>query len=385
MVSENDVLAALATVTDPEIGRPITELEMVKNVTVDGPNVVVEVLLTVAGCPLKDRITRDVTEAVKKVAGVEHVEVVLGVMTDDQRQQMVSRLRAGAPQAAERPISFWQEGSHTRAILVASGKGGVGKSSVTANLGVALAQQGHKVAIVDCDIYGFSIHRVLGVTGRPTVLNNMFLPLEAHGVKVVTMGFFVPDDQAIIFRGPMLHKIVQQFLADGYWDDPDFVLFDLPPGTGDVPLSLAQLLPGADMLVVTTPQEAAQKVAVRAGKMTEQVDLRLAGVIENMSYYVCPDCETKHALFGEGGGAELAEALGTKLLGQIPMDQHLREGSDAGVPIVVSDPDSPASLAIHAIARAIAKSATSLVGKSLPVMSFGDGRAPAGEHAGHTH
>ena len=383
MVSENDVLAALATVTDPEIGRPITDLEMVKNVTIDGPNVVVEVLLTIAGCPLKDRITRDVTEAVKKVEGVEHVEVVLGAMTDEQRQQMVARLRADAPQAAERPISFWQDGSNTRAILIASGKGGVGKSSVTANLGVALAQQGHKVAIVDCDIYGFSIHRVLGVTGRPTVLNNMFLPLEAHGVKVVTMGFFVPDDQAIIFRGPMLHKIVQQFLTDGYWGDPDFVLFDLPTGTGDVPLSLAQLLPGADMIVVTTPQEAAQKVAVRAGKMTEEVQLKLAGVIENMSYYVCPDCDSRHTLFGEGGGAELAEALGTKLLGQIPMDQHLREGADAGVPVVVSEPDSPASQAIHAIARNIAKSATSLVGKSLPVLSFGG--ASSGEHAGHSH
>jgi ATP-binding protein involved in chromosome partitioning len=253
---------------------------------------------------------------------------------------------------------------------------------VTANLGVALAKLGYKVAVIDCDVYGFSIHRVLGVHGRPTVLNNMFLPLEAHGVKVVTMGNFVPDDQAIVWRGPMLHKVVQQFLADGYWGDPDFVLLDLPPGTGDVPLSLGQLLSGADMLVVTTPQEAAQKVAVRAGKMTEQVPLKLLGVVENMSYFVCPSCDEKHYLFGQGGGEELASELNTELLAQIPMDTNLRQGSDEGKPVVVTDPDSPGAQAITELAKRIAKTAPSIKGRKLPVMTL---RPNGDPHAGHQH
>jgi ATP-binding protein involved in chromosome partitioning len=382
MPTTEEITQALSTVSDPEIGRPITELDMVKNVTVDGANVIVEIYLTVAGCPLKDKITRDVTAAVQTVPGVEQVHVSLDVMSEEQRAALVSRLRSGRPAQAERPISFWEPGTHTRAILVASGKGGVGKSSVTANLGVALAKLGYKVAVIDCDVYGFSIHRVLGVQGRPTVLNNMFLPLEAHGVKVVSMGFFVPDDQAIVWRGPMLHKVVQQFLADGYWGDPDFVLLDLPPGTGDVPLSLGQLLSGADMLIVTTPQEAAQKVAIRAGKMTEQVPLKIIGVVENMSYFVCPSCDEKHYLFGSGGGEELARALDTELLTQIPMDTKLRQGSDEGKPIVVTDPDSPAAQAITELARKIAKTAPSLKGRKLPVMTT---RPATDAHAGHNH
>ncbi|HVL32601.1 MAG TPA: Mrp/NBP35 family ATP-binding protein [Actinomycetota bacterium] len=384
MPTNEQIQQALSTVADPEIGKPITELDMVKNVTVDGSNVIVEIYLTIAGCPLKDRITREVTAAVKAVPGVQHVEVVLDVMSEQQRQAMVERLRAGRPSVEERPIAFWQPGTKTRAILVASGKGGVGKSSVTANLGIALSKLGYKVGIVDCDIYGFSIHRVMGVSGRPTVIEDMALPLEAHGVKVMSMGFLVPDDQAIIWRGPMLHKVVQQFLGHAYWGDVDFMLMDLPPGTGDVPLSIAQLLSGAEMVVVTTPQEAAQKVAVRAGKMTEQVPLKIIGVIENMSYFICPDCNEKHLIFGEGGGNELATALDTKLLGQIPMDTRLRQGSDEGKPIVVTDPDSPASLAITEIAAAIAKTGQSLVGKSLPVMMTTSGGARGG-HEGHSH
>jgi ATP-binding protein involved in chromosome partitioning len=302
--------------------------------------------------------------------------VVLDVMTDEQRQTLVSRLRSGQPQQAERPIAFWQDkGATTRAILIASGKGGVGKSSVTANLGVALAQLGYKVGILDADVYGFSQPRMLGVMGRPTTFNNMALPLEGHGVKVISVGFLVPDDTPVIWRGPMLHKLIQQFLADVYWGDLDFILIDMPPGTGDVSISIAQYLPGADMIVITTPQEAAQKVAARAGKMTEQVDLRVAGIIENMSYFICPSCNEKHRIFGEGGGGILAAELGTELLGEIPLDEKLRAGADEGKPVVVTEPDSPGAVAIIEIARRIAKSAPSLKGRRLPLAT-----SPGGGH-----
>jgi len=366
MPTREEILGVLATVRDPEIGKPITELDMVKEVTIDGGAVIVEVLLTVAGCPMKDRITKDVTAAVETVAGVERVHVELGVMTDEQRQAMVTRLKSGQGTAEERPIAFWQPGSTTRAILVASGKGGVGKSSLTANLAVALAQQGHKVGVVDCDVYGYSIPRMLGAVGRPVAFEGMFLPLEVHGVKCVSMGFFVPEDQPVIWRGPMLHKALQQFLADGYWGDVDYMLLDLPPGTGDVSISIAQYLPGSEMLVVTTPQEAAQKVAIRAGKMTEQVNVKVLGVVENMSYFVCPGCDETHRIFGEGGGKDLAAGLNTELLGEVPIDVRLREGADEGKPVVLSDPDSPASKAIVALAERIASKRGSLKGKKLP-------------------
>jgi ATP-binding protein involved in chromosome partitioning len=382
MPTRDEVLTALQSVLDPEIGKPITELDMVKNVTVDGGNVIVEVLLTVAGCPLKDKITRDVTNAVQPLDGVSHVEVVLGVMTDDQRQSMVAKLRAGQPKGADRPIAFWQEGSTTRAILVASGKGGVGKSSLTANLAVSLAQQGYKVGVVDVDVWGFSQARMLGVHGRPTAFEGMALPLEGHGVKVISMGFLVPDEQPVIWRGPMLHKIVNQFLADVYWGDVDFILADLPPGTGDVLISIAQYLPGAELLIVTTPQDAAAKVAARAGKSTDQVNLRLLGVVENMSYFECPSCSDKHRIFGEGGGKQLAESLGTKLLAEVPIDLGLREGADEGKPIVITNPDSPAAKAIRDLAKTIGGSGPSLVGKRLP-LAVTPG-APAGGHA-HQH
>jgi len=378
MPTQEQVQEALSRVSDPEIGKPITELEMVKNVTIDGGNVIVEVFLTVAGCPLKDKIQRDVTAAVSQVEGVEHVEVVLDVMTDEQRQALVNRLRSGQPRQEDRPIAFWQDqGATTRAILVASGKGGVGKSSVTSNLGVALAQQGFKVGIIDADVYGFSQPGMLGVAGRPTTFNNMALPLEGHGVKVMSIGFLVSEDTPVIWRGPMLHKLIQQFLADVYWGDLDFVLIDMPPGTGDVSISIAQYLPGAEMIVVTTPQEAAQKVAARAGKMTEQVDLRVLGVVENMSYFQCPSCSEKHRIFGEGGGQLLAEELGAELLGEIPLDRKLREGADEGKPLVVTEPDSPGAAAIVDIAKKVAKKAPSLKGKKLPMLG------PTG--SGHRH
>ncbi|MHB8512740.1 MAG: Mrp/NBP35 family ATP-binding protein [Actinomycetota bacterium] len=368
------MLQALAGVNDPEIGRPITELDMVKEVTVDGGVVVVEILLTVPGCPLKDRITRDVTAAVSPLKGVDRVHVEMGVMTDEQRQAMVARLRSSAPSSGHgniKEIPFWGPEHSTKAILIASGKGGVGKSSVTANLAVSLAKQGFSVGVIDCDVWGFSIPRMMGVHGRPTAFDGMILPLEAYGVKVISMGFFIPDDQPVIWRGPMLHKAINQFLADVYWGDLDFVLCDLPPGTGDVSISLAQFLPGADMVIVTTPQEAAQKVAARAGRMTDQVQLKVIGVIENMSYFVCPTCDTQHRIFGEGGGKHLAASLGCELLGEIPIEEALREGSDDGMPIVVRKPDSASAIALEQIATRIAKRETSIKGKRLPLFTRG--------------
>src|SRR5919106_2959655 len=346
VVTEEKVREALRNVLDPEIGKPIEDIGMLKGIEVDGGNVRVFVLLTIAGCPLKDRINSDVTEAVSPIEGVETVEVVLGEMSGEQREGLVYQLRGGKPEET----SFFTDGD-TEVISVASGKGGVGKSSVTANLAVALAAEGHQVGVVDADVWGFSIPRMMGVSGRPVAFNNMIMPLESHGVKVISMGFFVSDETPVIWRGPMLHKAVNQFLGDVYWGDLDCLLADLPPGTGAVSISMASFLPGAQMLVVTTPQEAARKVAKRAGKMAEQTRLKVVGVIENMSYYVCPHCGDRTAIFGEGGGQLAANTLGVPLLGQIPLMPEIREGGDAGTPIVVSRPDSPAGEALIGAAR----------------------------------
>jgi ATP-binding protein involved in chromosome partitioning len=369
MPTRDEVLSALGQVMDPEIHKPITDLDMVRDVTIapDG-RVTVDVSLTVAGCPLKDRITKDVTAAVSPLPGVTAVNVELGVMSDEQRQAMVTRLRGGQS-APEKKVAFWGEESFTRVLAVASGKGGVGKSSVTVNLAAALAAKGHKVAVVDCDIWGFSVPRMMGATGRPVGFDGMIMPLEAHGVKIISIGFFIDADRPVMWRGPMLHRAIQQFLTDVYWGDVDYVLADLPPGTGDVSISLAQMLPGADMLLVTTPQDAAERVAVLAGKMAEQTNLKLAGVIENMSYYVCPSCSERHHIFGEGGGQKLATSLGTKLLGQIPIDVRLREGSDTGVPLVVGDPYTPASEELLRIAEQLPPRERTLVGKRLSILN----------------
>src|SRR5580693_1745713 len=363
------VSVALDGVQDPEIHRPITELGMVKDIAIAADGAVrVQVWLTVAGCPLRETITREVTAAVGKVAGVSSVSVELDVMSEEQRRNLQTQLRGGRP---EPQIPFSQPSSLTRVYAVASGKGGVGKSSVTVNLAVALAASGHKVGVVDADIYGHSVPRMLGVTGRPTAVENMIMPPSAHDVKVMSMGMFTKGNTPIVWRGPMLGKAMQQFLADVYWGDLDYLLLDLPPGTGDVAISLAQLLPTAELLVVTTPQIAAAEVAERAGSIVAQTRQRIVGVIENMSYLLCPHCGEQMDVFGSGGGETVAEALTTltgapvPLLGQVPLDVRLREGGDNGTPLVLADPSAPAALQLTKVAESLAGKGRGLAGRML--------------------
>jgi ATP-binding protein involved in chromosome partitioning len=367
----DQVNRALATVNDPEIRKPITDLGMVKNIDISPDGTVrVDVYLTVAGCPLRDTITRDVTAAVSGIEGVSRVRVELDVMSDEQRKALQTQLRGGKP-APEIPFS--QPTSLTRVYAVASGKGGVGKSSVTVNLAAALAATGAKVGIADADIYGHSVPRMLGVTGLPTQVEKMIMPPSAHGIKVISIGMFTKGNSPVVWRGPMLHRALQQFLADVYWGDLDVLLLDLPPGTGDMAISVAQLLPNAELLVVTTPQMAAAEVAERAGAISTQTHQRIVGVIENMSYLVCPHCGEHTDVFGSGGGETVAQALtritGTSvpLLGQIPIDVRLREGGDQGRPLVLSDPDSPASLELRKIADGLGSRARGLAGRSLSI------------------
>jgi ATP-binding protein involved in chromosome partitioning len=363
------VTAALARVNDPEIHRPITDLGMVKSVEVaPGGKVRVEVYLTVAGCPLRDTITKDVTAAVAGVPGVSGVDVHLDVMSEEQRRELTGRLRGGR---AERAIPFAEPASLTRVYAVASGKGGVGKSSVTVNLAAALAAAGQKVGVLDADIYGHSIPRMLGVTGQPTQVEQMMMPPSAHGVKVISIGMFTTGNTPVVWRGPMLHRAVQQFLADVYWGDLDVLLMDLPPGTGDVAISVAQLVPTAELLVVTTPQLAASEVAERAGALAVQTHQRIAGVIENMSGLPCPHCGEMLDVFGTGGGQAVAAALTrvtgapVPILGQVPIDPRLRQGGDEGLPLVLSDPEAPAAQQIAAVAQALASKSRGLAGRRL--------------------
>ena len=371
MPSHDQVMQALATVNDPEIGQPITELGMVQHVRIDGGAVAVDILLTVPGCPLKDRITREVTEAVRAVGDVTDVSISFGSMTEEQRRGVAEKVRGGAAKApgGDVVIPFAQVDSDTKVIAIASGKGGVGKSSLTVNLAAALAAQGHRVGVLDADIWGYSIPRMLGVQGRPVAFEGMVMPLQAHGVKVISIGFFIDTERPVIWRGPMLHRALQQFLADVHWGELDFLLCDLPPGTGDIAISLAQMLPNADMLVVTTPQQAAQRVALRAGQTTAQTGMKVAGVIENMATFVAPDTGKEYRIFGEGGGQLLAVELDTELLGSIPIEPRLREGADAGVPLVLADPDAPAAKRLLDIAGQLGASRrkSSLVGRSLPL------------------
>jgi ATP-binding protein involved in chromosome partitioning len=369
--SPAQVTQALDGVQDPEIHRPITELGMVKNIDIAADGAVrVEVWLTVSGCPLRETIIREVTAAVTKVPGVSSVHVDLDVMSEEQRRALQTQLRGGN---AEPVIPFAQPSSLTRVYAVASGKGGVGKSSVTVNLAAALAASGLATGVVDADIYGHSVPRMLGVTGRPTPVENMIMPPSAHGVKVISIGMFTKGNTPVVWRGPMLHRALQQFLADVYWGDLDVLLLDLPPGTGDIAISLGQMLPSAELLVVTTPQLAAAEVAERAGAIVSQTHQRLAGVIENMSYLVCPHCGEQTELFGSGGGATVAAGLSrlsgapVPLLGQVPIDVRLREGGDAGVPLVLGDPASPAALALRKIADELGTRSRGLAGRNLGI------------------
>jgi ATP-binding protein involved in chromosome partitioning len=361
-VTEAEVLDALRPVDDPELHRSIVDLDMVRRIAVDGPRVDVTVALTVEGCPLRGEITSRVDTAVSALDGVEVVGLDFTVMTDEERAALRTRLH-GDPAATAgthdahghaqgREIPFADPDSKTRVLLVASGKGGVGKSSVTANLSVALATRGHAVAVVDADVWGFSIPRMLGVQHAPVVIDQMLVPPESHGVRCISMGFFAQEDQPVIWRGPMLHKALEQFLTDVFWDEPDYLVVDLPPGTGDISISLAQFLPRAEVLVVTTPQPAAQRVAQRAAFMAQKVNLEVKGVIENMSWFTGDDGK-RYELFGAGGGEELANRLGVPLIGRVPLVPELRAGADAGLPIVASDPDGEAGRVFASIAETI--------------------------------
>jgi ATP-binding protein involved in chromosome partitioning len=363
------VTAALAKVNDPEIHRPITDLGMVKSVDISPQGkVTVGVYLTISGCPLRDTITREVTEAVSVVPGVTSVAVDLDVMSEEQRKELQGRLRGGR---TERTIPFAQPESLTRVFAIASGKGGVGKSSVTVNLAAALAATGQKVGVVDADIYGHSVPRMLGVTGKPTQVEQMIMPPSSHGVKVISIGMFTTGNAPVVWRGPMLHRAVQQFLGDVYWGDLDVLLMDLPPGTGDVAISVAQLVPNAELVIVTTPQIASSEVAERAGAISIQTHQRITGVIENMSGFACPHCGEMVDVFGTGGGQEVADQLtrvtGTQVpvLGQVPIDARLRQGGDNGMPLVLSDPGSAAAQQLTAVAESLANRSRGLAGRRL--------------------
>jgi len=368
------VNAALATVNDPEIKRPITDLGMVDSVDIADDGLVrVTVLLTVAGCPLKDTINRDVTTAVGAVEGVTAVDLTLGVMTAEQRSGLQENLRGGQ---AQREIPFSQPGSLTKVFAIASGKGGVGKSSVTVNLALVMAAQGLKVGIVDADIYGHSVPAMMGVADhRPTQVEDLIMPVPtASGVSVISIGMLKPRrDQVVAWRGPMLDRALVQMLSDVYWGDLDVLLLDLPPGTGDMAISLGQHLPSAEVIVVTTPQEAAAEVAERAGTMASMMHQRVVGVIENMSFLACPHCGPEHQieLFGSGGGDRVAATLSQRfgydvpVLGRIPLDTALREGGDSGKPIVESDPTAPAAEVLVEVATRLSGRSRGLAGMQL--------------------
>ncbi|MFC5679503.1 Mrp/NBP35 family ATP-binding protein [Aeromicrobium endophyticum] len=374
-VTEEQIRTALEGVNDPEIKRPITELGMVDTITIDDHQITVRILLTVSGCPLKDTLTRDVTAAVGTVAPAAAVVVDMGVMSDEQRKDMQTMLRGGR---ADREVPFAQPGSLTKVFAIASGKGGVGKSTVTVNLALAMVKRGLKVGIVDADIYGHSIPDMLGVGDiRPTQVEDMIMPVPIKGLKVISIGMLKPrKDQVVAWRGPMLDRALVQMLSDVYWGDLDALLLDLPPGTGDMAISLGQHLPNAEIVVVTTPQPAAADVAERAGTMASMMHQRVAGVIENMSYLQVPGGE-RMEIFGSGGAARVAETLSGRfgydvpMLGQIPLDQKLREGGDAGDPIVESDPDSESAKILQGVADQLSGRSRGLVGMQL-------GLAPAG-------
>jgi ATP-binding protein involved in chromosome partitioning len=366
-----EIHAALATVSDPELHRPLPDLGMVENVSFDKGIASIKILLTISGCPMRDRLEKDVRTAVEKVSEVNEIQVEFGVMNEAQRDNVKKLLRGGR----EKFIPFAQPDSLTRVWGISSGKGGVGKSSVTVNLAATLSDRGFKVGVLDADVYGHSIPRLLGIEGqRPTAIDQTFIPIEIRGIKVVSIEMFKPDRaDPVAYRGPLLHRVLEQLLSDAYWGDLDFLLLDLPPGTGDIAISLGQLIPASEIIVVTTPQVAAAEVAERAGRIAHQLKQHIVGVVENMSAYINSATGEKIALFGEGGGAETSRRLSTlvgaevPLVAQIPFDQELREGGDEGAPIVWRNPDSPSAQAFLSVIDALAPRKKSLLGVRLGV------------------
>ncbi len=348
-MNNDDVLTALSTVQDPELRRSVVELGMVRDIEIADDVLAVRLVLTTAACPLKGRIQGEAEQALAAVAGPRRVEVVMDAMSPEECERLAAGLQAG-PEAPRTPFG---PGSATRVIAIASGKGGVGKSTVTANIAVALAMHGHAVGLIDADVYGPTIPLMFGMAHvAPESHDGKLVPPERHGVSLVSMGFFLQDDEPVVWRGPMLGRAMEQFLGDVLWGSPDYLLIDLPPGTGDIALTVAQMLPAAEIVVVTTPQEAAAKIAAKAAKMAGLTGHRVIGVVENMAYFICPSCGAKHYIFGQGGASEIARATGARLLGRIPLDESTRSAGDAGAPPAL-DPSSPAGAVFHDIARLI--------------------------------
>jgi ATP-binding protein involved in chromosome partitioning len=353
MIDRDEILRALENVIDPELRKPVTELDMVRDVEIDGPSVTVTIALTVAGCPLRNSFQDQVAEHVGSLPGVQRVELRFDVMSPDEKAALTTKLRGGRP---EKSISL---DPRTRVIAVASGKGGVGKSSLTVNLAAALDALGQQVGLIDADVYGHSLPHMLGVHQRPIVVDKMIVPPVRGRLKFISIGSFMEDNAPVMWRGPMLHRALEQFLSDVHWGELDTVLVDMPPGTGDMAISLGQLLPRAEVLVVTTPQPLAQEVAVRAAVMAQKTGQKLLGVVENMT----------GEMFGTGGGAKLADELGVPLLGSVPLDAALRAAGDLGVPVVEVHPESDSARAIAAIADSLAASRQAAIRKPLTVLS----------------
>jgi ATP-binding protein involved in chromosome partitioning len=380
VATEAEIRKALEVVIDPELHRSIVELDMVRSIEIGGNGVVdITVSLTTPGCPIKGHFQTAVAEAAEALEGVEHVNVYFDVLDDTQKAALQQKLGRGSlPDGALAQVA--------NVLCIGSGKGGVGKSTLTANLAAALAGEGKRVGVLDADVWGYSIPRMygLGSTRPPVSAERKILPLDAHGVKVMSIGFFLEEDAAVVWRGPMLHKALTQFLQDVDWGALDYLLIDLPPGTGDVSMTLAQLLPQAQFVIVTTPQATAQKVARRSAEMAHKVSLEIGGVIENMSGFTTPSGE-RFAIFGEGGGQELADELDVPLLGKIPLTMPLREHADSGTPLVIEDPGDPASQAIHQAARGLIAMGRPAVLPVLPLMAVAsaaptapESRKPAG-------
>ncbi|MGH3115568.1 MAG: Mrp/NBP35 family ATP-binding protein [Nocardioidaceae bacterium] len=358
------VHAALGTVIDPELHLPLSEAGMLGDVVADRSGTVkVSVRLTTPACPMKETLGSDVTSAVSKVAGVERVEVSFAAMSENERMRLAARLRGDTPEGTHR----FGPDSLTQVYAVASGKGGVGKSTVTANLAAALAQQGKRVGILDADVWGYSIPQLFGVRRAPVALKGLMFPVDAHGVALMSVGFFVSDGEPVVWRGPMLHKALEQFLSDVHWGELDVLLIDLPPGTGDITMSLLELVPDAALIAVTTPQVAAQTVAERVGRMARNARMPVAGVVENMSELVCGSCQESTALFGSGGGERLAQAIAAPVLGAVPLDIELRQAGDTGVPAMVSAPRARSVAELRRIAAELPVVHRSLAGRSLPL------------------